>query len=448
MSDGPTGTDQRAGAAPPDPMVLLRSRRYLVLLLLAAVLGVPISAAAYGFLSLIFSVQRWVYNDLPKALGDDPAANWWPVVVLGIAGLVVGLIIRYLPGQGGHVPAEGFKAGAPHPVELPGVLLACLVGLGLGTVLGPEAPLIALGSGLAVVAVRAGRRDVPERTAAIVGVTGSFAAISTLIGSPIVGAFLLMEMVGIGGPLMAAVLVPGLLAAGVGSLIFIGLGEWTGLGTLSLAIANVPPASAPTLSEFGWAIVIGLAAALLGTGVRVAALRLETVVRRRLVVLTVAAGVLIALLALGYEAVTGHDSTDVLFSGQEAIGPLIQNADAYSAGALVTLVLAKSAAYCVALASFRGGPIFPALLVGAAGGLALSHLPGLSPVAGAAAGIAAMSVVMLRFPLTSVLLPVLLFGADAAALTPTVIIAAVTAYVAAARLGPPPATSQPAPDHP
>jgi H+/Cl- antiporter ClcA len=41
------------------------------------------------------------------------------------------------------------------------VLLAALATLSLGVVLGPEAPLIALGGGLAVLAVRLARRDMP-----------------------------------------------------------------------------------------------------------------------------------------------------------------------------------------------------------------------------------------------------------------------------------------------
>ena len=36
----------------PDPLQLLRSRRYVQLLVLAALLGVPVSAAACGFLKL------------------------------------------------------------------------------------------------------------------------------------------------------------------------------------------------------------------------------------------------------------------------------------------------------------------------------------------------------------------------------------------------------------
>jgi len=50
----------------------------------------------------------------------------------------------------------------------------------LGVVLGPEAPLIALGGRLAVYAVRLARRDVPQRAAAVIAAAGSFAAISAL----------------------------------------------------------------------------------------------------------------------------------------------------------------------------------------------------------------------------------------------------------------------------
>lgn len=45
-------------------------------------------------------------------------------------------------------------------------------------------------------------------------------------------------------------------------------------------------------------------------------------------------------------------------------------------------------------------PVFLALFIGAAGPIAMSHLPGLPMVAGVAMGIGAMSVVMLTLPLT------------------------------------------------
>jgi hypothetical protein len=81
------------------------------------------------------------------------------------------------------------------------------------------------------------------------------------------------------------------------------------------------------------------------------------------------------------------------------------------------------------------------MFLGAAGGIALSHLPGLPLIDGVAMGIGAMTTVMLRLPLTSVLLATLLLGADGVAVMPLVIVAVVVAYVASARLAP---TSAPA----
>ena len=200
-------------ASPSDPAAILRSPGYTRLLVLAAVLGVPISAAAYGFLALVTKLQDWTFTDLPGALGFQAAPTWWPLPILALAGVLVGLTIRHLPGGGGHSPADGFKAGGfPEPIELPSIPIAALTSLGLGVVLGPEAPLIALGGGLAVCAVRLSRRDVPPRTTAVVAAAGSFAAISTLLGSPLLGAFLLMEASGLGGPTLGLVLVPGLVA--------------------------------------------------------------------------------------------------------------------------------------------------------------------------------------------------------------------------------------------
>jgi len=226
---------------PRDPVALLRSRSYLALLALAAMIGVPISAACYFFLALVTKLQGWIFTSLPDGLGFDGEPLWWPAPLLALAGVLVGLAIVYLPGTGGRSPADGFKAGegAPTPIELPGVVLAALATLSLGVVLGPEAPLIALGGGLGVCAVRLIKRGAPARTSAVVAAAGSFAAISTLFGSPLLGAFLLMEASGIAGAALELVLMPGLLAAGVGSLIFIGLDAWTGLGTFSLAIPDL-----------------------------------------------------------------------------------------------------------------------------------------------------------------------------------------------------------------
>jgi H+/Cl- antiporter ClcA len=428
---------------PSDPRALLRSRNYLRLLVMAAALGVPVSAAAYGFLALVSYLQPEIFTHLPHGLGFRAEPLWWPLPVLAVGGLLTGLAIRNLPGAGGASPAEGFKTHRPPaPAQLPGVVLAALATLTFGAVLGPEAPLIAIGGGLVVLALRAARRDVPDQAAAVLASAASFAAISTLLGSPILGAFLLMEASGLGGPMLGLVLMPGLLAAGIGSLIFLGLNAWTGLGTFSLAIPGLPHFGSPTVAEFGWAVVIGLAAALVGSAIRWLGLRLQPFAVRSPPIAALLAGLLIAGLAIAYAEGTGKGSAGILFDGQTALGPLVTHSASYTVGALLLLIVCKSLAYGVSLSSFRGGPTFPALFIGGAGGMVLSHLPGLPLVAGVAMGIGAMCVVMLDLPLTSVLVASVLVLSDGVAVMPLVIVAVVVAYVATARIAP--AASPPA----
>ena len=216
-----------------------------------------------------------------------------------------------------------------------------------------------------------------------------------------------------------------------------------GLGTFSLVIPDLPAAGTPTLAEFGWAIAIGLAAAVVGTGVRRLALVVRPHVEPRTVLLTPVVGLAIAGLAIVFGEVSDESSSLVLFSGQSALGPVLDNAASYSVGTLVLLIACKGLAYSLALSSFRGGPIFPAMFIGAVGGVAVAHLPGLDMVSGAAIGIGAMTVTMLGLPLTSVLLATLLLLSSGLEAMPLVIIAVAVAYVASERLRPSPAAAGP-----
>ncbi len=212
-----TSEDRPAQPAAPDPAALLRSPSYLVLLLFGAILGAPVAAVAYFFLKAVAATQTYLYTTLPGDLGFSSPPSWWPIPLRALSGLIVALTITHLPGESGHKPAEGFKTGGPvMPIDLPGIILASFATLSMGVVLGPEAPLIAIGSGLGVLAVRLLKRDAPDQAYMVIGAAGSFAAIASLLGSPLAGAFLLMEAAGLGGPMMGVVLVPGLLAAGVG----------------------------------------------------------------------------------------------------------------------------------------------------------------------------------------------------------------------------------------
>jgi len=431
----PASGDAPPPAAAPDPMAMLRTRSYVQLLALAAVIGLPVSVVAYAFLKVVAVLQKWCFSSLPSELGFHGTPAWWPLPLLGMAGVFVSLAITYLPGRGGHSPADGFHAGGtPDPRGLPGVFLAALATLSLGVVLGPEAPLIAIGGSLGVIAVNLAKKDAPPAAATVMAAAGSFAAISTLFGSPLAGAFLLMEASGLGGPMLGLVLVPGLLAAGIGTLTFIGLNSLTGFGTFSLAIPGLPPFTHPTIAMFGWAVVIGLAASVLGTGVRLLGLVVRPPVERRIFLLMPLVGLAVAGLAIGFSEATGKSASEVLFSGQNTLPGLVEHAAGWSVGALVLLVACKAIAYGLSLSSFRGGPVFPSLFIGAAGGIAASHLAGLSLVPGVAMGIGAMCTVMLKLPLTSTLLATLLLYSDGLDVMPLVIVAVVVAYVASAWL--------------
>ncbi|HEY3670604.1 MAG TPA: chloride channel protein, partial [Acidimicrobiia bacterium] len=217
--DPPAPAPAPVPAPPPlDPAAMLRSRGFVVLLVFAAGVGLFVSLASWAFLELVHQLQLTVFSDLPDALGWSTMPAWWPIPVLVLAGIPVAFAIVKLPGNGGHVPAHGLQMGSTQPNELPGIALAAFATLGLGLVLGPEAPLIAIGGGLAVFAVKLAKRDAPPQLLMVLAAAGSFAAISVIFGSPIVAAVLVIEASGLGGATLPLILIPGLIAAGVGSL--------------------------------------------------------------------------------------------------------------------------------------------------------------------------------------------------------------------------------------
>ncbi len=443
-----------AGAPPAhDPVSMVRSKAYLSALVLAGLLGIPISAIAYGFLALVGYLQKRIFDDWPSSIFDGGPPAWWPIPWLILAGLLVSLTLKYLPGPGGHSPALGFQMGGGPPVDrhLPGIILASLATLSLGAVLGPEAPLIAIGGGLAALTVRLLKKDAPPMAVTVMASAGSFAAISTLLGSPLLGAFLIMEAAGIAGVTLSLVALPGLLASGIGALVFIGLDSWTGLGTFSLALTTVPPGVDPTVPTLLWAVPVGIIGALLAWAVRWVGLSVRPLVHRNRVPVTVGVGALIGITAMAYQLITGNGFSQVLFSGQDALPDLVANAADYSVATLVVLGLCKMLAYGLSLSAFRGGPVFPAMFVGAVLGIAMSGLPGMSLAPAIGMGIGAMCCAMLRLPLTSVLLAVVLLGSDGLQVTPEVIVAVVVAFVISTILptpGPPQPVEGPAPEAP
>jgi H+/Cl- antiporter ClcA len=418
---------------PEDPGSLIRTRQYRVLLVLSALVGLLVSAASWCFLELVHEIQIWVYKDLPGDVGYGSVPSWWPLPWLALAGLLTAFAIGRLPGRGGHVPADGLstRGGPTRPIDLPGILLAATATLGLGLVLGPEAPLIALGSGLGFLTLHLLRKDAPDRALGLMAAAGSFAAISAIFGSPVIGAVVIIEAAGLGGAMLPVVLLPGLLAAGIGSLVFTGLGSWSGFSTSAFALEPfpLPAVGGPSWGDFGWTILLALAVAVATFVIVELARRAKAIVERRLFLLTVAAGLAVGGLAIAYSQATGEPTDAVLFSGQDAFGKLFASAATISLSTLVLLIVFKGLAWSISLGNFRGGPTFPALFLGIVAGLAASHLPGYNETQAVAALSGAACVAILRLPLASVTIASLLSAKAGLAVTPLVVVAVVVAYV-------------------
>jgi H+/Cl- antiporter ClcA len=385
----------------------LNGRAYLQLVGLGALIGVPAALVAAAFLALVHFVENWLWDELPHALGSDQPP-WYLLVGLPILGAAIVAAARLaLPGDGGASPLGGLNEG-PVPVShVPGIMLAALGTLAFGAVLGPEMPVIALGSAVGVAA--ASLASVIGRRRAVLGMAGSFSAVSALFGGPLVGGMLLLEGGLAAGSGLLPLLLPGLVAAAVGYVLFVGLGAWTGLPTTGLAVPDLPVYPGTRFLDLGIAILVGVAVALLIKAVHALASTVDTwsAGRARSVVVLLAGGAATGLLALVVQLL-GSDGQAELFSGQSAVPELVAQTALLP---VLLLVAAKAIGYGICLGcGFRGGPVFPSIFLGvglcAIAMVGLGVSPTVTIAIGAAAGMAAQT----RLLFAPVLFAALLVG--------------------------------------
>ena len=414
----------------------MASKRFVVLLVLVAIVGVIVSFVTWGFLQLIYQITQELYTHLPNALGYHQGPPvWWPLPILAIAGVLVALAITRLPGNGGHIPAYGLQAGAgtPRPIDVPGVVLAALIGLSAGVVLGPEAPLLILGPGLAVLMMSLSRRETPPQVVMLMAAAGGFAALSFLFASPLIAAVIIIEATALGGPRRLLVVVPGLLASGIGTLLAIGMGSWTGLNRSHIALEplHLPAFTHPTIGQFGWTILLALAIAVIAQLIMRGGLLTHRFAAPRALLVLPIVGLVVAGLAIAFSQATGKNVNFALFSGESGLPQFISQAGSWSLSALLLLIVFKGLAYSFSLGSFRGGPTFPAVFLGAAAGVMASHLPGFPLTPAVAVGMGAGVAAVLKLPLSAVVLATLMTSSGGTGDEPLIIVGVVAAFLVA-----------------
>jgi len=387
---------------------------------LAIVLGILGALGASVFIFVMDEAQKWIWEDLPAALGFDGLPMWWVALMLLIGACVVALAWR-LPGATGNGPLTGFHFDTP-AINAPSILLAALGSLIFGFVLGPEAPLIIMGTTIGALLMR-GRAPQLVQMGMLLG---GAAAIGAIFGNPFVMAFMLLEFAAL-GVLPAIALVPSLVALGSGYLVQIGVGPWSGIGTHSLAVPGLPTYDNLSVRDLIFGLVIAVVASIAAAIARELGERVAQLAAKHRGFVLFAVALLTAALAIAVTEITGVDVGFVLFSGQSDMTSLIAETSILT---VVLVLIAKTLAYGMALGGgYRGGPIFPATFLGVAVGVLSSLVfPEISVTAMAATGIAATATVMLRLPFTSALLAMVLLSSSGAAVAPFAIMGAVVGF--------------------
>jgi H+/Cl- antiporter ClcA len=320
-------------------------------------------------------------------------------------------------------------------MELVSILPAALATLGLGLVLGPEAPLIALGLGLGALAVRLIRLE--GTGAQLLVLAGAFSAVAALFGGPLIAAFLLFEVTAAGGKVpsqqIGRALLPGFVAAGTGALVFTGVEDWPGLHQTNLALPSLPPYETLRIVDLAWCLLMAALIAVLVVAIRHLAHRIAAQRVLGPAGLLAAAGLAVGVLAVVFRGIADRPVDLVLLSGQSELPAVVAESSAWVLG---LVVLAKGLAYALSLgAGFRGGPVFPAIAIGVAAAVAAADVfPDLHTTPAVATGIAAGTTAVLRVPFTAVLLVALLTGPSAFDVAPIAVLAAAVAWLVAVGL--------------
>jgi H+/Cl- antiporter ClcA len=345
------------------------------------------------------------------------------VLLLLIVGALLVLVARRLPGGTGGSPLSGFHF--TNPISwAPSILLAAIGTLVFGASLGPEGPLIVLGSAVAAILVKRADSDDITKLAMLLG---GMAAIGTIFGNPFVAAFMLLEFAAMGA-VPSAALVPAFVSLGAGYVTLVGWGSWTGFGVHVLSVPGLPAYDSLQSDDLVAGLIVAVIVSVLAALARELGERTDLLGRKRPTPVLLAAAVATAAIAWGVATAFDVPYDQILFSGQSGMAGLVAQT---SAGAVVAIVLGKLVVYGLALGGgFRGGPVFPATFIGVGFGVLTSLVfTNLSVSAMAAVGISAAATVMLRLPFTAGMLAMLLIGGAGPGIAPFAIIGAVVGFI-------------------
>jgi CIC family chloride channel protein len=173
----------------------------LVFFLLAAVTGGLVGLATLGLIKLVLLVQWLGYGSASEIRFASIAAAqpaWQVVLVPAIGGLLVGLLMQWLPGKRYHGIADVMEACALNSARMPArsglsAALAASVSLGVGAPLGREGPAVHIGASISAWLAEWLGLD-RKQSLALLG-CGAAAAVTVSFNAPIAGVIFALEVI-------------------------------------------------------------------------------------------------------------------------------------------------------------------------------------------------------------------------------------------------------------
>lgn len=375
--------------------------RRLNFFLLAGLIGATVGLSTLLLIKLVLFVQ-WAgygaaseirFNQIISARPD-----WQVVLVPAIGGLILGIVMLFVPGRRYHGIADVMEACAMNSARMPvrsgiGAALAAGISLGVGAPLGREGPAVHIGASISAFIAEKLSLD-HKQSLALLG-CGAAAAVAVSFNTPLAAVIFALEV--IVGYYTLRVFAPIVIATMAAMLVrdhFLG----------NQALFPVVPHSIESNWELLLFALLGVLGALLAKSLLVLTGGIEQLWKRSNAprwVQPALAGLLMGLVATQIPLVLGI--------GFE--GTLLALRGVLESDLLFYLLVAKLFVVCLALSSgFAGGVFGPAIFLGTMlGGLfwALLSITGLQlseQGVYATIGMAAMGSALLGAPISTVLI--------------------------------------------
>ena len=173
----------------------------LAFFLLAAVIGAIVGLSTLLLIKLVLLVQWIGYgaaSEIRYNLIISARPDWQVILVPAIGGLVLGIIMQFLPGRRYHGIADVMEACAMNSARMParsgvGAALAASISLGVGAPLGREGPAVHIGASISAYIAERLKLD-HKQSLALLG-CGAAAAVAVSFNTPVAAVIFALEVI-------------------------------------------------------------------------------------------------------------------------------------------------------------------------------------------------------------------------------------------------------------